>query len=48
VAIDLASERMGPALTSAGFDGRAEATWVWEGVVPYLTAVDVRDGRHFG
>jgi methyltransferase (TIGR00027 family) len=42
VAIDLASERMGPALTSAGFDGRAETTWVWEGVVPYLAADGVR------
>ena len=42
VAIDLAAERLGPALERAGFDRQAVTTWVWEGVVPYLTAGDVR------
>ena len=42
VAVDLAAERLGPALESAGFDRQAVTTWVWEGVVPYLTAGDVR------
>jgi methyltransferase (TIGR00027 family) len=42
VAIDLASERLGPTLERAGFDRRAVTTWVWEGVVPYLTAGEVR------
>lgn len=42
VAIDLASERLGPALEREGFDRQAVTTWVWEGVVPYLTAAEVR------
>ena len=42
VAVDLAAERLGTALESAGFDRQAVTTWVWEGVVPYLTAGDVR------
>jgi methyltransferase (TIGR00027 family) len=42
VAIDLASERLGPALERAGFDRQAVTTWVWEGVVPYLTVDQVR------
>jgi methyltransferase (TIGR00027 family) len=42
VAIDLASERLGPTLERAGFDPQAVTTWVWEGVVPYLTADEVR------
>jgi methyltransferase (TIGR00027 family) len=42
VAVDLAGERLGPTLESAGFDRRAVTTWVWEGVVPYLTAGEVR------
>jgi len=42
VAVDLATERLGPALEDAGFDRRAVTTWVWEGVVPYLTAEQVR------
>ena len=42
VAIDLATERLGPPLERAGFDRHAVTTWVWEGVVPYLTADDVR------
>ena len=42
VAIDLASEPLGPALERAGFDRQAVTTWVWEGVVPYLTVDQVR------
>jgi methyltransferase (TIGR00027 family) len=42
VAVDLAAERLGAALEAAGFDAAAETTWVWEGVVPYLTADEVR------
>jgi methyltransferase (TIGR00027 family) len=42
VAVDLASERLGPALEDAGFDRQAATTWVWEGVVPYLSADEVR------
>jgi methyltransferase (TIGR00027 family) len=41
VAVDLAKDRLGPALESAGFDRQAATTWVWEGVVPYLTAAEV-------
>jgi methyltransferase (TIGR00027 family) len=42
VAVDLANERLGPALEEAGFDREATTTWVWEGVVPYLSADAVR------
>jgi methyltransferase (TIGR00027 family) len=42
VAVDLASERLGPPLTHAGFDRQVATTWVWEGVVPYLSAEQVR------
>jgi methyltransferase (TIGR00027 family) len=42
VAVDLATGRLGPALEEAGFDRQATTTWVWEGVVPYLTADAVR------
>lgn len=42
VPTDLATERLGPALERAGFDRQADTTWVWEGVVPYLTAHEVR------
>jgi methyltransferase (TIGR00027 family) len=41
-AVDLAGQRLGPALEQAGFDRQAVTTWVWEGVVPYLTADQVR------
>ena len=37
VAVDLERERLAPALERAGFDPTARTTWVWEGVVPYLT-----------
>jgi methyltransferase (TIGR00027 family) len=42
VAADLASQPLGPALESAGFHPWAATTWVWEGVVPYLAAGEVR------
>lgn len=42
VAVDLAREHLRPALENAGFDRQAATTWVWEGVVPYLTADEVR------
>ncbi|GIH09449.1 hypothetical protein Rhe02_75160 [Rhizocola hellebori] len=41
-ATDLASERLGPPLEQVGFDRGRVTTWVWEGVVPYLTASAVR------
>ena len=37
VAVDLDGEPLRPALEAAGFDPALETTWVWEGVVPYLT-----------
>jgi methyltransferase (TIGR00027 family) len=42
VAVDLEHEPLGPALEQAGFDPARTTTWVWEGVVPYLSAADVR------
>ena len=42
VAVDLTSERLAGPLDAAGFDREAVSTWVWEGVVPYLSAADVR------
>jgi methyltransferase (TIGR00027 family) len=42
VAVDLASEPLVPALIGVGFDPQAVTTWVWEGVVPYLTAEEVQ------
>jgi methyltransferase (TIGR00027 family) len=41
VAVDLSFERLAPALEAAGFDRAAVSTWVWEGVVPYLTPAEV-------
>jgi methyltransferase (TIGR00027 family) len=38
VAVDLRDEPLGPALTVSSFDASLVTTWVWEGVVPYLTA----------
>jgi methyltransferase (TIGR00027 family) len=37
VPVDLAAEPLGPALADAGHDQSAPTTWLWEGVVPYLT-----------
>jgi methyltransferase (TIGR00027 family) len=42
VAVDLTSERRAGPLDAAGFDREDVSTWVWEGVVPYLSAADVR------
>lgn len=41
VAVDLAGQPLGPALMAAGFEPPRPTTWVWEGVVPYLTAEQV-------
>ena len=41
VPVDLASEPLAAPLESAGFDRHQPSTWVWEGVVPYLTAEQV-------
>ena len=38
VAIDLEQDPLAPALEATGFDPTRETTWVWEGVVPYLTS----------
>jgi methyltransferase (TIGR00027 family) len=37
VPVDLGSEPLGVALSEAGHDPSAPTTWLWEGVVPYLT-----------
>jgi methyltransferase (TIGR00027 family) len=42
VPVDLSTDDLGGALSAAGHDPAAPTTWVWEGVVPYLTADDVR------
>jgi methyltransferase (TIGR00027 family) len=42
VAVDLAIEPLAAPLEDAGFDPEVVSTWVWEGVVPYLTAAEVR------
>jgi methyltransferase (TIGR00027 family) len=41
VAVDFARDRLGDALAAAGHRADAPTTWVWEGVVPYLTPADV-------
>jgi methyltransferase (TIGR00027 family) len=41
VAVDLTAGGLGAALRAAGYDPDRPATWVWEGVVPYLTAAEV-------
>lgn len=38
VPLELGRGSLGRALEEAGFDARATSTWVWEGVIPYLTA----------
>jgi methyltransferase (TIGR00027 family) len=42
VAVDLGRGRLPGHLERAGFDRDAPSTWVWEGVVPYLTDAEVR------
>ncbi|MER6331451.1 class I SAM-dependent methyltransferase [Streptomyces sp. NPDC001034] len=40
--VDLAVDDLGAALDAAGHDPSAPTTWLWEGVVPYLTRDQVR------
>ena len=42
VPVDLSREPLGPALAAAGHDAVQPTTWIWEGVVPYLTRAEVR------
>ncbi|HEY4332894.1 MAG TPA: class I SAM-dependent methyltransferase, partial [Ilumatobacteraceae bacterium] len=41
VPIDLARESLTAALRSAGHDPAVATTWIWEGVIPYLTRAHV-------
>ena len=41
VPVDLGSEPLGLALSDAGHDPSAPTTWLWEGVVPYLTRYQI-------
>lgn len=41
VPLDLTTGALDQALASAGHRGSVATTWIWEGVVPYLTAADV-------
>ncbi|MFC8723243.1 class I SAM-dependent methyltransferase [Kitasatospora sp. NPDC057198] len=41
-AVDFATDDLGGALDAAGHDPAAPTTWLWEGVVPYLTREQVR------
>ncbi|HEY4331259.1 MAG TPA: SAM-dependent methyltransferase, partial [Ilumatobacteraceae bacterium] len=41
VPIDLARESLTAALRSAGHDPGVATTWIWEGVIPYLTRAQV-------
>ncbi|MEV7415444.1 class I SAM-dependent methyltransferase [Streptomyces sp. NPDC089919] len=40
--VDFAVDDLGAALDAAGHDPSAPTTWLWEGVVPYLTREEVR------
>ncbi|MET9494501.1 class I SAM-dependent methyltransferase [Streptomyces sp. NPDC006552] len=40
--VDLTADDLGAALGAAGHDPGAPTTWLWEGVVPYLTRDEVR------
>ncbi|MGW3917766.1 class I SAM-dependent methyltransferase, partial [Streptomyces sp. NPDC005070] len=40
--VDFAVDDLGTALDAAGHDPSAPTTWLWEGVVPYLTRDEVR------
>jgi methyltransferase (TIGR00027 family) len=42
VPVDFAADPLGPALAAAGHDASRATTWVWEGVVAYLTPAEVR------
>jgi methyltransferase (TIGR00027 family) len=41
VPVDFRNEQLGDALTAAGHHGDQATTWIWEGVVPYLTESEV-------
>jgi methyltransferase (TIGR00027 family) len=41
VAVDFAVDDVGVALAAAGHGAGVTTTWIWEGVVPYLTAAQV-------
>jgi methyltransferase (TIGR00027 family) len=41
VPVDFGRDALGPALATAGHDESLRTTWVWEGVVPYLTPAEV-------
>ncbi|WP_243420601.1 class I SAM-dependent methyltransferase [Micromonospora globispora] len=41
VPVDFRHERLGEALAAAGHRADQATTWIWEGVVPYLTAAEV-------
>ncbi|GLW75206.1 S-adenosyl-L-methionine-dependent methyltransferase [Kitasatospora phosalacinea] len=41
-AVDFAVDDLAAALAAAGHDPAAPTTWLWEGVVPYLTRAQVR------
>ncbi|MGW0798985.1 class I SAM-dependent methyltransferase [Streptomyces sp. NPDC002692] len=40
--VDFAVDDLGAALDAAGHDPSSPTTWLWEGVVPYLTRAEVR------
>jgi methyltransferase (TIGR00027 family) len=40
--VDLATDDLGSALEATGHDASVPTTWLWEGVVPYLTRDEVR------
>jgi methyltransferase (TIGR00027 family) len=41
VPVDFTRDRLGPALEAAGHDAARPTTWIWEGVVMYLTPADI-------
>ena len=43
VAVDFTRDALDVALAVAGHDARVPTTWLWEGVVPYLTSAEVND-----
>ena len=42
VPVDLAAQTLASGLMDSGFDPQAVTTWIWEGVIPYLTEPQVR------
>ncbi|MBM4252014.1 MAG: class I SAM-dependent methyltransferase [Deltaproteobacteria bacterium] len=40
--IDFTTDDLGACLDAAGFDSRLKTVWIWEGVVMYLTAEQIR------